>query len=166
MADNSAAADYFLKIDGVTGESTKKGFTDQIEIESFSFGESQGSAHSTGTGGGAGKVSMSDFSFTARMSKASPVLFLKCAMGEHPATAVLTARKQGGGQQVYLTWTMSEVTVSSYNTGGSNGGDAIPIETFALAFKKIQVEYKPQKADGSMGAAVTAGYDLGAMDKV
>jgi type VI secretion system secreted protein Hcp len=31
---------------------------------------------------------------------------------------------------------------------------------FALNFAEIDVEYKPQNADGSLGGAIKAGYDL------
>ncbi|MEO7986135.1 MAG: type VI secretion system tube protein Hcp, partial [Gemmatimonadales bacterium] len=52
------AFDAFLKIDGVDGESTRKGFEKQTEIFSYSFGASNPSTvGSGGGGGGGGKVS-------------------------------------------------------------------------------------------------------------
>ena len=33
-----AAVDFFLKIDGIEGESTQKGHEKEIEIQSWSFG--------------------------------------------------------------------------------------------------------------------------------
>ena len=70
-----AAIDYFLKLDGITGESADSKHKGEIEVLSFSFAESQVGPMGIGGGGGAGKVEMSDFSFTARTSKASPQLF-------------------------------------------------------------------------------------------
>ena len=61
---------------------------------------------------------MSDFSFTARTSKASPQLFLHCAQGKHIKQAFLTARKAGGSQQEYLKIKLNDVLVSSYAFGG------------------------------------------------
>jgi type VI secretion system secreted protein Hcp len=160
------ASDYFLKIAGIEGESTKKGFENQIEIESFSWGETQPTSQSAGTGSGSGKVEMQGFSFTTKSNKSSPKLMLACATGQHIASAVLTARKAGGKQEEYLKWTLSDIVVSSYQTGGSAGSDTVPTDQFSLSFSKIQTEYKPQDAKGGLGAAVTAGYDLKAMAKV
>ena len=35
-----------------------------------------------------------------------------------------------------------------------------PTDSVSLAFAKIEVEYKPQKSDGSLGAPVAFRYDL------
>ena len=78
-----AQADYFLKIDQVPGESTDAKHKDEIEVESWSWGATQVATASTGGGGTSGRVSIQDFNFVAHTSKASPVLFVKCASGEH-----------------------------------------------------------------------------------
>ncbi len=161
---NIMPSDYFLKIDGIQGESTKKGSENQIEIDSFSWGESQATSAGANTGLGHGKVAMQDFHFTMPVNKASPKLFSACAVGSHIKEAVLTAKKAGGKQETYLTWTFNDLVVSSYQTGGSAGAEVSC--QVSLSFTKIKVEYKPQDAKGGTGAAVTAGYDLKLMDKI
>ena len=151
------AADYFLKIDGIEGESHDSKHKDEIDLLSYSFGASQMGTHSTGGGGGAGKVSMQDFHFTMHINKATPKLLLACASGEHIKKAVLTCRKAGKEQQEFLKVTFTDLLVSSYNTGGSSD---IPMEQISLNFAKIEFEYKEQKPDGTLGGAVKAGYDL------
>jgi type VI secretion system secreted protein Hcp len=151
------AADYFLKIDGIDGESHDSKHKDEIDLLSYSFGASQTGSHSTGGGGGAGKVSMQDFHFTMHINKATPKLLLACASGEHIKKAVLTCRKAGKDQQEFLKVTFTDLLVSSYNTGGSAD---IPMEQISLNFAKIEFEYKEQKPDGTLGGAVKAGYDL------
>lgn len=151
------AADYFLKIDGIDGESHDSKHKDEIDLLSYSFGATQTGSHSTGGGGGAGKVSMQDFNFAMHINKATPKLLLACASGEHIKKAVLTCRKAGKEQQEFLKVTFSELLVSSYNTGGSSD---IPMEQISLNFTKIEFEYKEQKPDGTLGGAVKAGYDL------
>jgi type VI secretion system secreted protein Hcp len=158
-----ASAEYFLKIDGVNGESGKKGYEKQIEIDSFSWGASQSGGASVGGGSGVGGVTMNDFHFTIKMNSASPVLMVACATGKHYPKAILTARKAGGTQQAYLTWTMSDCMITAYNTGGNNGADTVPTDSFSLSFKKIEVSYKPQNADQSLGTAVPGGFDLNTM---
>jgi type VI secretion system secreted protein Hcp len=154
-----ASVDYFLKIDGIEGEAEDAKHGKEIELMSWSWGEAQSGSHSGGTGGGAGKVSMNDFSFTMKCCKASPKLFLACANGEHIKNAILTCRKAGKEQQEFLKWTFSDLLVSSYQTGGS-GGDIIPVDSISLNFTKIEVAYKVQKADGTLGEEHKAGYDL------
>lgn len=153
------AVDYFLKIDGVDGESTDKAHKGEIDVMSWSWGESNSGSSAAGGGGGAGKVSMDDFHFVMQFNKASPKLILACATGEHVKEATLVCRKAGGDQQEYMKIKMSDLVIASYRTGGSSG-DVIPVDQIALNFSKIEVEYKPQKADGSLDSPVKTGYDL------
>ena len=120
-----AAIDYFLKLDGINGESADAKHKGEIEVPSFSFAESQvASPDRVAGGGGAGRVEMSDFSFTANTSKASPQLFLHCAQGKHIKQAILTVRKAGQAQQEYLKIKLNDVLVSSYALDGEAGNAA------------------------------------------
>jgi type VI secretion system secreted protein Hcp len=154
-----AAVDYFLKIAGVEGESQDHTHKGEIQVESFSWGAHQSGTMAFGGGGGAGKVSMNDFHFVMRNCKASPKLFLACATGEHFKEATLTARKAGKQQQEFLKVKMTDLLVSSYQTGGAGTGGDLPMDQISLNFAKIEIEYKEQKPDGSLGGAVKAGYD-------
>jgi len=95
---------------------------EQMAIESWSLG----AAHGSGGGGGAGKVSYSDLSVMISLEKASPLLNLALADGEHFDAVELTFRAPAGVQakagddkrQDYLTITLEEVIVSSYQTSG------------------------------------------------
>lgn len=159
------AVDYFLKIDGIDGESADSKHKGEIDLQSFSWGASQTGTHGAMGGGGAGKVNMQDFSFVMHTNKASPKLMLACANGEHIKSGILVCRKAGKDQQEYLKVTMSDILVSSYQTGGSSGGD-LSMDQISLNFAKIEFEYKEQKADGSLGGSVKTGYDLKANKKV
>ena len=161
-----ALVDYYLKIDGIEGESADATHKGEIDVESWSWGASNLGTSRSGGGGGAGKVSMQDFHFVMKMNKASPKLMLACATGAHIKNAVLTCRKAGGQQENFLVVTMTDILVSSYQTGGSGHGDIVPTDQIALNFATVKHEYKEQKADGSPGGAVTAGYDVKANKKL
>ena len=161
-----AAVDYFLKIDGIEGESEDAKHGKEIEVISWNWGESQAGSMGHGTGGGAGKVSMQDFHFTMRENKSSPLLMLACATGQHIKTAQLTCRKAGTDQQEFLTIKFTDLLVSSFQTGGSAHGDIIPLNQISLNFSKIEYEYKPQKADGTLDSPAKAGWDVKANKKV
>ena len=160
-----AAVDYFLKLEGIEGESTDHKHKNEIDVESWSWGEAQAGTHAGGGGGGAGKVSMRDFAFTMKVNKSTPKLMLACATGEHIKKAVLTCRKAGKDQQEFMQVTMSDLLVSSYQTGGSGGASIVPSDTIALNFAKIEFEYKEQKPDGTLGSPVKAGFDVKANKK-
>jgi type VI secretion system secreted protein Hcp len=152
------AVDYFLKIDGIPGESADDKHKNEIDLMSWSWGESQAGTMARGGGGGAGKVDMQDFSFSMQVNKSTPKLILACASGEHIKKAVLTCRKAGKTQQEFLLYTFSDLLVSSYQTGGS-AGDIIPTESVTLNYSKMEIEYKAQKADGSLDGPIKAGWD-------
>jgi type VI secretion system secreted protein Hcp len=156
-----AAVDYFLKIDGIPGEATDHKHKDEIQLESFSWGETNSGthAHSSG-GGGAGKVQMQDFHFVMKVNKASPKLLLACATGQHIKEATLTCRKAGKDQQEYLKFKFNDLLISSYQTGGSGHSDVVPTDQISFNYSKIELEYKPQKADGTLDAGIKVNYDL------
>ena len=159
-----AQVDFFLKLDGVPGESTDDKHKGEIEVESYSWGESNMGSAGHGGGSGAGKVVAQDLTINKRVDKASPVLFIACATGQHFKEGLLTIRKAGGGQQEYLKIKMEEILVSSYQTGATNG--AIVQESVSLHFSKLEMAYKEQKADGSLGGEVKQRYDFSANKKL
>jgi type VI secretion system secreted protein Hcp len=151
-------ADMFLKLDGIQGESSDSKHKNEIEIENYSFGVSQQGAASHGGGMGAGKAHFQDFSFSKRIDKATPNLFVAAATGRHISEALLTVRKAGGEQQEYFKVTLTDVLISSYSTSGNEG--AIPLESIALNFSEAKIEYSPQSKSGSLEGAITGGYNV------
>lgn len=164
------AVDIFLKLEGIPGESTDFNHKDEIVLESFSWGETNTVAHSALTGGGAGagagRVSMQDFHFTARVSKASPKLMLACANGQHIPSATVTVRKGSAQQETqfeFLFYKFTTVIITSVSDAGA--GETGVLETASFAFQKINVEYKPQSPTGAAGAPVDFAWDLAANKK-
>jgi type VI secretion system secreted protein Hcp len=155
-----AQVDYFLKIDGVPGESQDAKHKDEIQLMSFSFGETNAGTFSSGGGGGAGKVQMQDFHFVMSVNKASPKLFLSCANGSHIKSAQLTARKAGKDQQDYLVIKFSDLLISSFQTSGQADAGHLPLDQISFNFAKIDITYKDQKADGTLGGSTNVNYDL------
>ncbi len=159
LTADAAAVDYFLKLDGIPGESKDSKHSGEIDVLSFSWGVAQTGTSTGGGGGGAGKANFQDISFVAAFNKASPKLFEACASGQHIKEAVLTAVKTDKkDRQEYLIIKMADVLVSSYQTGGSSGD--VPTDQFSINYSKIEIEYRPTNPDGSLGAPITAGWDL------
>jgi type VI secretion system secreted protein Hcp len=152
------ASDIFAKLGDIKGESIDDKHKDEIEVMSYSWGVANAGSMGYGTGGGEGKATFHDLSFTHKIDKASPVLMQACATGVHLKDATITHRKAGKGQQEFLVIKMNDVIVTSV-THGSSGADGAS-EKISIAFAKVNVEYKPQKADGSLEAGIHFKYDL------
>jgi type VI secretion system secreted protein Hcp len=152
------AESWFLKIDGIHGESADVSHKDEIDVLSWSWGVS--TAVGGSGGGGAGKPAFQDFHFVSRISKASPMLFLACASGTHHKTAALSGVRTAGKSKSaeFLTYKLSDVVVTSDQHSGSD--DGVPIEQFSLNYSKIEVTYTPQLASGKVAAPVRAGFDV------
>ncbi len=151
------ASDIFAKIGDIKGESLDAKHKDEIEVLSWSWGVTNPHPAGAGSGGGAGKASFRDLSFTHNIDRASPLLLKGCATGQHLKEATITHRKAGKGQQEFLIIKMNDVIVTSVSSGDSENTH---VETVSLAFAKVDLEYRPQKADGSLDAGIHFKYDL------
>ena len=153
------AADIFAKIGTIKGESLDAKHKHEVEVLSWSWGVAQSGTIGHGGGGGAGKATFHDFNFTHHVDKASPVLLKACATGEHIKEATITVRKAGKGQQEFLIIKMSDVLITGVNLSGAEDVPA-GAEHVALQFAKVALEYRPQKADGSLDVGVHFKYDI------
>jgi type VI secretion system secreted protein Hcp len=152
------ASDIFAKLGDIKGESLDSKHKDEIEVLSYSWGVTNAGSMAHGTGGGEGKATFHDLSFVHNIDKASPVLMQACATGTHLKEATITHRKAGKGQHEFLVVKMNDVIITGVTHGGS--GDSGHSENVSLAFAKVSLEYKPQKADGSLDAGIHFKYDL------
>jgi type VI secretion system secreted protein Hcp len=154
------AASIFARIGTIKGDSQDARHKDEIEVLAWSWSVSQsGTPSPGGAGGGAGKATFQDFTFTHHVDRASPLLMSACAKGEHLKEAVITVRRTGKGPQEYLVIKMTDVRVTSVSTSVSVEGDGA-VEGVGLTFAKVDLEYKPQKPDGSLDVGVHFTYDL------
>jgi len=153
------ASSIFAKIGDIKGESLDSKHKDEVEVLSWSWGVSNPGTIGRGTGGGTGKATFNDFNFTHHVDKASPSLLRACATGKHIKEATITVRKAGKGQQEFLIIKMSDVIITGVAPSGAGDG-AATAEHVALQFAKVDLEYKPQKADGSLDAGLHFKYDI------
>jgi type VI secretion system secreted protein Hcp len=152
-------ADVYLLIDGINGESQAQGMTNNIELDSWSFGISS-PADIGGKGLSAGKPSLSDFSCSFALDSASYQVVKDLVQGTHISTTTFTARKTGGGGTPYnyLIVIMSNCFITGFSTGGSGG---VPAASVSIAYQKIEYQYYTQdSSSGSTTLAGSATYDV------
>jgi type VI secretion system secreted protein Hcp len=155
------ASDIFAKLGDIKGESLDDKHKDEVEVLSWSWGVEntvKGPGSAAGAGAGAGRASFHDLAFTHKIDKASPVLMKACATGVHLKEATITHRKASKGQQEFLIFKMNDVIITGVTSGDSGEGGSL--ETVSLTFSKIDLEYRPQKADGSLDAGIHFKYDI------
>ena len=153
------ASDIFAKIGDIKGESADDKHKDEIEVLSFSWGVANTATIGAGGGGaGAGRATFHDLSFTHTIDKASPRLLQACATGSHLKEATITHRKAGKGQQEFLVIKMNDIIITGVSLGDSRGGGTS--ENVTLAFAKVDLEYRPQRPDGSLDQGIHFKFDI------
>lgn len=152
------AADIFLKLTNIKGESKDDKHKGEIDIDNFSWGLQNGGDWATGGGGGAGKVSFNDLTIQKRCDLSTPSLMQACAKGDHIGDGVLTVRKAGGTQEEFYKITLKNILVSSIMNTGADGGN--PMESVSLNFAEIKFDYKEQTEKGGLGGVAKFGWDL------
>ena len=153
-----AAERWFLKLDGIAGESKQVAHQGEIEVLSWSWGLSNAGTTMSGGGGGAGKASFQDFHFSVRFSKASPALFLACATGKHIKEAKLSGLRGGAKGGELLEFLLRDVLITSFQQSDNEADQ--PLEHFSLRFASVEVSYFPAAATGKIEPKVTAKFDL------
>lgn len=151
---------WFLKLDGIAGESTDAAHKGEIDVQSWSWGLTQSGSPGTGGGGGAGKATFQDFQFVARISAASPRLLAACATGTHIKVATLSGVKDSGKSKGtdFLKYKLSDLSVTGVQQG--DDPETPPTEQFSLNYAKIEVSYTPGTSTGKVGMPLTFGFDV------
>ena len=150
----ASAAEYYLKIPGVEGESTALRHEREIDVVSFSWGLVAESAPQ------AGRVRFNDLTVVKRVDASSPRLFQAAATGERFRSGRLAMRRPGGRAPFdFLDYCMEDVAVMSYRPSGGPG-DAVPTEEVSLRYGTFSLQYRAQRADGSAGPPIFSGWNV------
>lgn len=164
-----AGADIFLKIETggspstIPGESTDKVHSGWIDATSFSFGVSNAPNLSGGVISGTKAVAR-ELTITKSLDKASPKLFLGCAMGTIFPTVTMELQQltSGGAPVIYYKMILSNVLVSNLATSGAADR---PSESISLSYQKIDIEYFIVDAKGTTTTTGHAVWDFAAATK-
>ena len=153
-------SDYYLLINGVTGESQAANMANNIELETWNFG-ALSRPDLGGKGFSAGKPSFSEFTCGFGLDSASYQLLKNLTEGTHIANATFTGRKTGGGATPYnyVVVTLTNCFITGFSTGGGSTGT--PDAGLSFAYETIQYQYYTQ--DTTSGVVTLAGqaqYDI------
>jgi type VI secretion system secreted protein Hcp len=159
------SADMFLKLPGIAGSSTDDKHKGEIDVSSFAFALGRGG---DGTGSSGAPIGTSPPTKgrlqTLRIDKvydaASPKLLAAAATGRHIRSATLTFRRTGdAGDLAFLTYTLTDVQVTSYDQGGKDGDDrdlGSLEEEVGFTAAHVHATEQTVDADGKKGPVVSA----------
>lgn len=134
-----AAADMFLKIEGIEGESTDSAHQGWIEVESLNWGGPNRSRLSRMQTSEPRMGSSGSLVITKRTDKSSANLFQYSNSGQHISEIwVSIAGEQK--KESYFVYVMTDVRITSFSAGGS-GGESTMMEEVTFSYGKIQWGY-------------------------
>ena len=161
IGDNMAI-DFYLKIDGIKGESMDERHKDWIECSSVYWGIMQPKSATSSTGGGhtAERAELNDIVFSKVADLSSPILMQTCASGKTIANAKFEfMRADGHGMAIkYFEIELENVLVGMITPCIEPGSTLT--ENVGLKFSKVKWKYSQQKIGGGAGGNTAGGWDL------
>lgn len=109
------------------------------EIPIIGYGEGNSTPYDPASGLATGARRYRPISFTKEADKSTPKLHEACSNGTHLDEVVIrfySSPSDPTGTEYYKI-TMTNVLISSYQTGGSSG-DIVPVDTISLNFGQIE----------------------------
>jgi type VI secretion system secreted protein Hcp len=151
------AADYFLEINGIAGETQDAKQAKSVDVLSYQWGVT--AAPPVSGGGAAGRPQLKELTIQKRVDVASPTLFRRLAAGQTIQSMELIGRKSGATQVIFLRYCFQQVHVTSINHSDSTGSGPAPTENITFHYNAVSEQYTRQNPDGSLGGTVFAGWN-------
>jgi type VI secretion system secreted protein Hcp len=156
------AADFYLQLDGVKGESNDSKHQAWIECTSINWSITQPKSATASTAGGhtAERAELSEISICKLVDVSSPILAQLCACGKTvPKAKLEMQRADGNGEPVkYFEVELENVLIA--HIAPSFGAGDFPTESLGLKFSRARWKYTQQKIGGGSSGNTAGGWDL------
>jgi type VI secretion system secreted protein Hcp len=156
------AADYYLQLDGIKGESADSQHQGWIECAAINWSITQPKSATASTAGGhtAERAELSEITISKLVDLASPMLAQVCACGKTiPKAKIEMQRADGNGQPIKYFEVELENVLIAHIAPAFNGAD-IASEHIGLKFSKVRWKYTQQKIGGGASGNTAGGWDL------
>jgi type VI secretion system secreted protein Hcp len=154
LSAQAQASEYFIKISGISGDSTQKGATGSIVATSVSWKLVRSGQRGRSTA----LPRLDDFVFTHRVDSASPQLLEAAATGNHLDSARFTVFNSADATRA-LEYCLEDVVVKSLAVEGTPAA-GLPVETVDLNPSQFEERVVPQNPNGTIEDPVFFGWDL------
>jgi len=154
----------YMQLGGVKGNVTNVNYQNWIEIKSIHWGVTVAVATTVGAGTSrlsSGKITPMDVSMHKEFDSASvPLLKLAFAGKSIPQALIAVTRTASNTATAYLTFTLSNVIISSFQTSGTDSSEALPMDSITLNFSKIELASSPTDAANNVTGNIVGSYDF------
>ena len=153
----------YVKIDGIEGDVTAKGYEGCFEATSLSHEVNRVVVSEPGRveNRQAGRPTIDSFRLTKSIDKTTPLLHAQSAYSQPKASATIYFVKTDSTLSAYLTYTLSDAYISHYHVNAASDEKQISaIEHIELNPVKFEAKYTPRDSQGNTKTPIAAGYDL------
>jgi len=150
----------YMKVDGIDGSVTAKGFEKWIELNSFHFSTSRAISMEAGNASNRnhGRPSISEIVVTKMMEQSSFGLLQDALRGDKGKKVTIKIVEVAQDQyREYVSYELEDTLLSGYSV--STGGD-VPAETVTLSYSKITTSFTSTDKSNKAGQPARVVYDL------
>ena len=162
----------YMKIDGIEGNVTAKGYEKWIELNSIQCGVQRNINTSPGKviDRESTRPAINEFLLTKHMGKTTPLLFTEACVGKAKPQVEIHLCHTGDEISPYMQYTLNNVLISNYFVEYEETTDKLtanhPKETITLNFDKIEMKFIPYDEQHKAQSPIPAGYDLNTANKI
>jgi type VI secretion system secreted protein Hcp len=150
----------YMKVDGIEGSVTAKGFEKWIELNSFQFATSRSISMETGNSANRnhGRPSISEIVVTKSMEQSSFGLLQDALRGDKGKKVTIKIVEVAQDKyREYVSYELEDTLLSSYSV--STGG-GVPSETVTLSYAKITTSFTSSDKNNKSGQPARVVYDI------
>ena len=160
----------YMKVPGIDGSVTAKGYEKQIELTSMNFGVSRAVAMDIGNVANrkAGLPQFQEISITKNMDESSYGCLKEAVMATKGNDIEISIVEPGDAPAEFVKYTLTDTFFAHYSlsgAGGAGSGKEALQESGMLSFSKIEVAFTPADATGSAGTPQRVIYNLATASK-
>lgn len=151
----------YVKWEGIKGNVTAKGYTDQISINSFNFGVGRRISMEAGemSNRESTRPSISEITITKPADNSATGILKESLSGSAGKKVTFSFVKTGSDEMTeFMTYDLEDALVSGYTVDA--GADGEPMETITLSFSKIMSKYNDYDKTNKSASPQRVGYDL------
>lgn len=159
----------YMKIDGIDGHVTAKGYEKWIELDNVHFGVERTISAKPGNTADreATKPTIREVVVAKTMDKTTPNIFTEACVGKAKSKVEIHICQTGEKISPYMQYEFDNVIFSNYQVSAlGTEQNVIPKEILHLNFDKIQMKYTPYNDKHQAGSPIPAGYDLSSATKI
>ncbi|RKP50001.1 type VI secretion system tube protein Hcp [Cohnella endophytica] len=143
----------YLKLDGISGESTARGYENWILLSGVQFDVTNAITVANGAGSGSGKANLNQFVVTKKSDASSVPIFLASLSGTAIKRGQIALVPLGDGATPIMTIDLDSILIAGFSFDNA-------YETLLFKFDSLKFTYFPTDSKGGKGTPVSGGWSF------